>query len=88
MRADLCAALQGGAGSLPPHEALREAREESGLEVAILEGWREVDDYWYAHNGQRVHKQAVFFVAQAHSRALSQLSQDIAAAVRTLSRAP
>ena len=48
--------------------ALREVREETGLEVAILEGWREVDDYWYSHKGQRVHKQAVFFVAQAPSR--------------------
>ena len=48
--------------------ALREVREETGLEVAILEGWRQVDDYWYHHKGQRVHKQAVFFVAQAPSR--------------------
>ena len=48
--------------------ALREVREETGLEVAIVEGWREVDDYWYQLKGQRVHKQAVFFVAQALSR--------------------
>ncbi|MGE5264164.1 MAG: bis(5'-nucleosyl)-tetraphosphatase [Acidobacteriota bacterium] len=48
--------------------ALREVREETGLEVAIVEGWREADDYWYQLKGQRVHKQAVFFIAQAPSR--------------------
>lgn len=49
--------------------ALREVREESGLDVALIEGFRHVDDYWYQRQGQRIHKQAVFFVAQAPSRA-------------------
>lgn len=47
--------------------ALREVREESGLDVAIVEGFRHVDDYWYQRKGQRIHKQAVFFVAEAAS---------------------
>lgn len=48
--------------------ALREVREETGLEVTILEGFRDIDEYWYHHKGQRVHKEAIFFVAQAPSR--------------------
>ncbi len=49
--------------------AIREIREEAGLDVAIWDGFREVDDYWYVRKGQRIHKRAVFFVAQAPSRA-------------------
>lgn len=48
--------------------ALREVREESGLDVTLLEGFRHVDDYWYLRKGQRIHKQAVFFVAEAPNR--------------------
>ncbi len=48
--------------------AVREVREETDLEVTLLEGFREVDDYWYQRKGQRVHKQAIFFLGQAHSR--------------------
>jgi bis(5'-nucleosidyl)-tetraphosphatase len=48
--------------------AVREVREETGLEVALLEGFREVDDYWYRRQGERVHKQAIFFLGQANSR--------------------
>ena len=43
-------------------------REETGLQVTLLDGFREVDDYWYARKGQRIHKQAIFFVAEASSR--------------------
>ena len=48
--------------------ALREVREESGLEVTILEGFRQVDEYWYHHKGQRIQKFAVFFLAEASHR--------------------
>ncbi len=48
--------------------ARREVQEETGLDVEIVEGWREVDDYWYQRKGQRIHKQAIFFVAKAPSR--------------------
>jgi 8-oxo-dGTP pyrophosphatase MutT (NUDIX family) len=48
--------------------AVREVREETGLEVTLLEGFSEVDDYWYQRKGQRVHKQAIYFLGQAHSR--------------------
>ena len=48
--------------------ALREVREETSLNVSILEGLRHVDEYWYYHKGQRIKKEAVFFVAQAPHR--------------------
>ncbi len=48
--------------------ALREVREEAGLDVAILDGFREVDEYTYQRKGEPVEKRAVYFVAQAHDR--------------------
>jgi len=48
--------------------ALREVREEAGLDVTILDGFREVDAYSYRRKGEPVEKQSVYFVAQAHER--------------------
>ncbi len=48
--------------------AVREVREETGLQVALLEGFREADEYWYRRNGERVHKQAIFFLGEAKTR--------------------
>ncbi len=48
--------------------AVREVREETGLEVMLIEGFRKADDYWYRRKGQRVHKQAIYFLGQAQSR--------------------
>jgi bis(5'-nucleosidyl)-tetraphosphatase len=45
--------------------ALREVKEEAGLDVTLLDGFRLVDEYWFRRKGQRVHKQAVFFLAEA-----------------------
>ena len=50
--------------------ALREVREESGLDVSLLDGFRELDEYWYQRKGVRVHKEAAFFLAQAHTQAV------------------
>lgn len=49
--------------------ALREIREEAGLQVTLLNGFRYVEKYTYQLKGQLNHKQAIYFVAQAHSRA-------------------
>ena len=49
--------------------ALREIREEAGLEVALLDGFRYVEKYTYQRKGQLNHKQAVYFIAEAPSRA-------------------
>ncbi len=48
--------------------ALREIREEAGLEVTLLDGFHEVDEYWYHRDGERIQKQAIFFLAEAPHR--------------------
>ncbi len=55
-------------GEDEPTTALREVREETGLEVTLLDGFREVDDYWFQRKGTRIHKQAIFFLGEAPSR--------------------
>ncbi len=49
--------------------ARREVCEETGLEVSLLDGFREVDDYWFQRKGTRIHKQAIFYLGEAPSRA-------------------
>ena len=44
--------------------ALREVREESGLEVEILQPLGSID-YWFAIRGERVHKIVHFFLMRA-----------------------
>ena len=49
--------------------ARREIREETSLQVTLLDGFRDVDRYWYRRrNQERVQKQAIYFCAEAHSR--------------------
>ena len=45
--------------------ALREVREESGLEVEIIRPLGSLD-YWFAVPGERVHKIVHFFLMRAH----------------------
>ncbi len=49
--------------------AMREVREEAGLHVALLEGFRQVDEYSFARREELVSKQSVYFLGQAASRA-------------------
>ncbi len=55
-------------GESEPDAARREIREEAGLDVKLIEGFRAVDEYWYQHKGQRVKKQAIFFLGEAQNR--------------------
>ena len=55
-------------GEKERESAAREVREETGLEVTLLDGFRETDEYWYRRKDARVHKRAVFFLAQAQHR--------------------
>ncbi len=48
--------------------ALREIREETGLSVALLAGFRTVDEYWYRRGDLRIKKQAIYFVAESLTR--------------------
>ena len=44
--------------------ALREVREETGLEARILDPMGDID-YWYVWDGQRIHKTVTFFLMEA-----------------------
>jgi bis(5'-nucleosidyl)-tetraphosphatase len=49
--------------------AMREVREETGLHVALIDGFRQVDEYSFARHGQTVQKRSVYFLGQAYDRA-------------------
>lgn len=52
-------------GETPQQTALREIREESGLDdVRLVDGFKKVIEYYYNRDGNRVHKQVVFFLAE------------------------
>jgi 8-oxo-dGTP pyrophosphatase MutT (NUDIX family) len=52
------------AGETIEETALREVREETGLDVAIVRPIGNVE-YWFAVPGERVHKQVHFFLMRA-----------------------
>jgi len=56
------------AGENEREAALREIREETGLAVTLLNGFRAQDEYDYARDSERIHKVAVFFLAEAKHR--------------------
>ena len=47
--------------------ALREVKEETGLDVEIIFGFREVIDYVYSKGNVMSHKTVVFFLARAET---------------------
>ena len=67
----LCGRVRPGTWSLPKgtpdgresieETALREVREETGLEVAIEESLGEIE-YWFTHPPERVHKRVHFYL--------------------------
>lgn len=56
------------AGESEEQAARREILEEAGLEVTLLDGFREVDDYAYRRREERIRKQSIFFLARAEHR--------------------
>lgn len=48
---------------------LREAKEETGLEINIIPGFRERISYFYRHGGL-INKEVIFFLAEAESRSV------------------
>ncbi|MCL4488822.1 MAG: NUDIX domain-containing protein, partial [Chloroflexi bacterium] len=48
--------------------ALREIREESGLEVTLVDGFRYVERYVYQRKGALRPKQAIYFLGETPSR--------------------
>ncbi|MFN3803465.1 MAG: bis(5'-nucleosyl)-tetraphosphatase [Pyrobaculum sp.] len=55
-------------GESPEGAALREVREETGLEVKLLDGFKEEIEYIYVKGGRRVRKKVVFFLGEAGSK--------------------
>ena len=55
--------------------ARREIREEAGLEVTFLDGFREADEYTFRSRGELIRKQSIYFLAQASHRD-SRISQE------------
>jgi 8-oxo-dGTP diphosphatase len=58
-------------GEEPSDAALREVREETGLEAAILESLGEIS-YWYVWEGERVRKRVAFFLMEETGGDISQ----------------
>ncbi|MFH1623101.1 MAG: NUDIX domain-containing protein [Candidatus Aenigmatarchaeota archaeon] len=60
----------GEAGEAEMQTALREIREETGLDekdLRFVEGFRAAMHYWYVMNGTRRSKDAVYFLAESKS---------------------
>lgn len=60
-------------GLVEPNEqeveaAIREVREETGLDVALVDGFRQDINYFYRRAGSLVKKQVVYFLAEANTQ--------------------
>ncbi|MEW5719702.1 MAG: NUDIX domain-containing protein [Chloroflexota bacterium] len=60
--------------------AMREAREETGIHVALLDGFRQVDEYAFARRAELVQKQSIYFLGEAasHNARISWEHDDLA----------
>jgi 8-oxo-dGTP pyrophosphatase MutT (NUDIX family) len=58
-------------GEAPEDAAVREVREETGLEARILSSLGEIS-YWYVWDGERVRKRVVFFLMESTGGDVSQ----------------
>lgn len=48
--------------------ALRECKEETGLDIEIMPGFKERVKWFYTRGGERIFKQVFYFIGKAHSR--------------------
>lgn len=48
--------------------AIREIKEETGIDAKIVQGFREEDTYWFKDKGNLVKKEVVFFMANAKNK--------------------
>jgi 8-oxo-dGTP pyrophosphatase MutT (NUDIX family) len=49
--------------------AMREVREETGLHIALLDDFRQVDEYAFARRTELIQKQSIYFLGEAASHA-------------------
>jgi 8-oxo-dGTP pyrophosphatase MutT (NUDIX family) len=52
-------------GEKPEATVLREAREETGLEIELIPGFKHQISYFYTREGSTISKKVIFFVARA-----------------------
>ncbi|VVB59774.1 NUDIX domain protein [uncultured archaeon] len=57
------------AGEEEKDTVVREAREETGIvDLRFIDGFRERIEYFYRREGQTIHKEVVFFLAETKTR--------------------
>ena len=47
--------------------ARREALEETGLNVSLIDGFKEIQEYWYTYNGEKIKKRVFLYLGKADS---------------------
>jgi len=52
------------AGETPEEAALRELKEETGLDADLVEGFKDGFDYWFKEEGDNAHKFVTFFAGE------------------------
>lgn len=55
-------------GESPEEAALREIKEETGLDVELITTFREEIEYFYYRGGKRIRKRVIYFLARARSK--------------------
>lgn len=61
-------------GESEVESAIRETREEAGLELVPEESFRHEQEYWFTHSGERIRKTVAMFLARAPTDAKVKVS--------------
>ena len=56
--------------------AKREALEETGLNVNLLEGFRELQEYWYTYEGEKIWKKVSLYLGNVSDNSEVHISQE------------
>ena len=55
-------------GETEEQTAIREIKEETGLDVELIKGFKESIKYFYFWDGQKISKTVIYFLAEAKSK--------------------
>lgn len=55
-------------GETPEHAALRETKEETGIDATLVPGFTHTITYYFQRGVQTVHKDVIFFLAESSTR--------------------
>ncbi|MEM4282368.1 MAG: NUDIX domain-containing protein [Candidatus Woesearchaeota archaeon] len=53
------------AGEAPEQTALREVKEETGLSIELIEGFKEKISWFYRRKGEKIFKEVTYFLGKA-----------------------